>query len=46
MLFDNAVNAVFLIDVFINYFSAYHDADYAIVDDQKVRNMQELSSCI
>jgi len=34
--FDIAMNMVFGIDLVLNFFSAYYDADMVIIDDYKV----------
>jgi hypothetical protein len=34
--FDNFMNCVFGLDIIINFFSAYYDEDYQIIDDPKV----------
>ena len=33
---DNAMNIVFGIDIILNFFTAYYDEDFIIVDDNKV----------
>ncbi len=33
---DQSMNAFFIIDVVINFFSAYYDEDLEIIDDRKV----------
>lgn len=34
--FDHAMNIVFLFDIFINFASAYNNANYKVIDDRKV----------
>ena len=34
--FDHVMNIGFLIDIFINFASAYHNANYKVIDDRKV----------
>jgi hypothetical protein len=34
--FDIAMNMVFGVDLVLNFFSAYYDADMVIIDDYKV----------
>jgi hypothetical protein len=34
--FDIAMNLVFGVDLVLNFFSAYYDADMVIIDDYKV----------
>jgi hypothetical protein len=33
---DNSMNIVFGIDIILNFFTAYYDEDFIIVDDKKV----------
>jgi len=35
LIFDNFMNAFFFIDIFMNFFTAYYDEDFEIVDDYK-----------
>jgi hypothetical protein len=35
---ENFINGCFLIDVVINFFSAYYDNEYDIIADHKVRS--------
>lgn len=35
-LTDTVLNCLFFVDIGINFFSAYYDGDYDIVDDNKV----------
>ena len=34
---DNGMNIFFGIDILLNFFTAYYDEDFVIVDDNKVR---------
>ena len=34
---DQIMNAFFVIDIILNYFTAYYDDDMGIVDDHRVR---------
>lgn len=34
--FDIAMNMVFGVDLVLNFFSAYYDADMVVIDDYKV----------
>ena len=34
---DQIQNVIFFIDIIINFFSAYYDEDFVIIDDFKVR---------
>lgn len=36
-IFDNCMNAIFFIDLITNFFSAFHDEDFEIVDAPSVR---------
>lgn len=38
-IFDNFVNIIFLCDVVVQFFTAFYDIDYNIVDDRKVRKL-------
>jgi hypothetical protein len=35
-VFDSAVNLLFLCDIIMQFFTAFYDADYNIVDQRKV----------
>lgn len=35
-ILDFVMNGLFLIDIFVNFFSAYVNADYKLIDDRKV----------
>lgn len=37
--FEIAMNIIFALDVVLNFFSAFYDADYTIVDDYKVSTL-------
>ena len=37
MIFDSSMNILFLADIIINFLSAFHDSDYEVIDDFKVR---------
>jgi hypothetical protein len=37
---ENFINGCFLVDVVINFFSAYYDNEYDIIADHKVRNSE------
>eukprot|EP00350_Pseudokeronopsis_sp_OXSARD2_P013033 CAMPEP_0170567186 /NCGR_PEP_ID=MMETSP0211-20121228/80321_1 /TAXON_ID=311385 /ORGANISM="Pseudokeronopsis sp., Strain OXSARD2" /LENGTH=357 /DNA_ID=CAMNT_0010888575 /DNA_START=782 /DNA_END=1855 /DNA_ORIENTATION=- len=43
-IFDNLVNLSFLVDIFVNLFSAYHNDDYVLVDNRKVIAMGYIKS--
>lgn len=34
-ILDNIMNGIFGMDILINFFSAYYDEDYQIIDDAK-----------
>ena len=36
-IFDSAVNILFLCDIILQFFTAFYDGDYNIVDSRKVR---------
>ena len=38
-VFDSAVNIMFLCDIILQFFTAFYDGDYNIVDSRKVRNI-------
>lgn len=38
-IFDSFVNIIFLCDVVVQFFTAFYDIDYNIVDDRKVRKL-------
>ena len=35
-ILDNTMNAIFIIDIFLSFFSAYYDEDFIIIDSTKV----------
>ena len=35
LIFDNLMNAFFFVDICMNFFTAYYDEDYEIIDDLK-----------
>ena len=41
-VFDSGVNLLFLCDIIVQFFTAFYDSDYNIVDQRKVSFFQEL----
>lgn len=41
---DTVISVIFAIDVFVNFFSAYHDQDFQIVDSRKAIALRYLAS--
>ncbi len=35
-IFDSVINIIFLCDIVVQFFTAYYDSDYNIVDERKV----------
>lgn len=39
---DWVMNAFFLVDIFLNFFSAYYDINFNLIDDRKVSSLSKL----
>ena len=37
IIINSSINFFFFLDIFINFFSAYYDTDFNLIDDKKVR---------
>jgi hypothetical protein len=40
---DQFINAFFILDIFLNFFSAYYTEDMEIIDERRVRTFNSLS---
>jgi hypothetical protein len=41
-VFDSGVNLLFLCDIIVQFFTAFYDSDYNIVDQRKVSSSPQL----